>query len=255
MKKVIATIVTLAVTATGALAATSVADLTNDEQAAHRIGECRAISSAVGGSVRNKHNSYRKVVNVLTKPGAKYDNFIFPATPLSSVQESAYDDATIAIAIGKLTADFNALTECQNDILKIAADDYKPSFVKPTQTAETKETKKPEAKAPKTKGNTLDVYSFSSAKTEAQRDTFFKANKGKKFTFTGRVRDVEAGGWILGPSVSIQTGVPGVVVSCDYPKDSTKVNHVSKGSTFTCEGTLTNYVFLWGGANVGLNSK
>ena len=255
MKKVIATIVTLAVTTTGALAATSVADLTNDGQAAHRIGECRAIYKAVDGSTRIKHGSYSKVVNILTKPGAKYDSFPFPATPLSSVQGGAYDDATIAIAIGKLWADPKALTECQNDILKIAADDYKPSFVKPASTTETKETKKPEVKVSKTKGNTLDVYSFSSAKTEAQRDTFFKANKGKKFTFTGRVRDVEAGGWVLGPSVSIQTGVPGVVVSCNYPKDSTKVNHVSKGSTFTCEGTLTNYVFLWGGATVSLDSK
>lgn len=258
MKTLISSIVLAATVATGAMATQSVVDLTNDEQAAVRLGECRAIWNAAGSRVRNSNNDFRKLYPALTRKGQKFAY----GTQLEIIMVASRVDTEVAIVLDEIKPTEAEVVKCIDDAKAIARDDYKPNFTKPEVAPEVMPEPAPAevpVEAPDVDYLTNDDINNNLGKTatEVQRKTFYDANKGKKVVYTGKVVSVDGTSWLSGPTVGIAIDrKTKVAVNCKFPKDSdASVAHINKGDTFTCEGTLGNYVFLLGGASVSINAK
>ena len=161
--------------------------------------------------------------------------------------------------MGEVEVTTESLQSCLSDIKLIATDDYSPFYSKPTETMPEPAPMEAPVETPDVDYLTNDDINNNLGKTatEVQRKTFYDANKGKKVVYTGKVVSVDGTSWLSGPTVGIAIDrKTKVAVNCKFPKDSdASVAHINKGDTFTCEGTLGNYVFLLGGASVSINAK
>lgn len=261
MKNIIASIVIATVTATTAMATQNVADLTNDQQAAVRLGECSAINTHL--AITTPFDVYLdptfgKLYNNLTKKGQKFATV--GKGPYKQVIRDARADTEVAIILGDLEVTPASLVACGEDAKLIARDDYLPNFIinPPEDMPETEPAHIP-LDAPMVDYLTEDdIYkNLGKNSTEVQRQAFFEANKGKKVVFTGTVITVDSTSWLLGPVVGFKTDyTSNVGVDCLFPKDEDhRVANISKGDTFTCEGTLGSYVFAFGGGAVSITAK
>ena len=124
MKTLITSAVISTIAATSAMSAISISDLTNDQQAAVRMGECYVIQGENIG--HNLSYNFHKVNKALRSKGQKFER----GSNLDKFIRKSNNDARIALVLGDLDASPKAFDTCYNDLILIAADDYKPNFTK-----------------------------------------------------------------------------------------------------------------------------
>ena len=113
------------------MATQKISDLTNDEQAAVRLGECAAIRSKLLTTIAwNVYldPTFGTLYDNLTSRGQKFA--IFGKSEYKKIIKAARADAEVAIVLGDLDATKEALVDCGKDAKLIARDDYKPNFIK-----------------------------------------------------------------------------------------------------------------------------
>ncbi len=258
MKKLITTIA-LCLVATNVSATTNVADLTNDEQAAVRLGECDAMWGAAGSTIRNSDRNQRTLLHALTSPGQKFGNY---GDNLNKIYRDSRQDSDVAIALGDLIVNPASVAKCGEDLKDIAKDDYKPSFSKPTKTVKEEEVVKEtkpvvstiKTNAAVTRGKDM-IVKLSGSSTEIARDKWHKVNQNRPVSFTGTVKDADVQGWILGDSIKLKSNNRNVSVTCQYKKDIQRAPDVGKGQRFTCKGSLGNYTHIFGSTAITINAK
>jgi hypothetical protein len=98
------------------------------------------------------------------------------------------------------------------------------------------------------------AVNFGRNSTEAQRDAEWSKIEGKTASVTANVYDVDVPGWLEKKYKVTLKGPDGIDFYCRLPdRMKTEATLLRTGDKFTCTGSLTSYLFLFGEAAISID--